>query len=92
MGVDVITFGCRLNGLESEVMRLRAEEAGLVDAILVNTCAVTTEAVRQVRQAIRRAKREHPEKRIVVAGCAAQIDPDRFACMPEVDRVLGNAE
>ena len=92
MTVDVITFGCRLNGLESEVMRLRAEEAGLTDAILVNTCAVTAEAVRQARQAIRRAKREHPEKRIVVAGCAAQIDPASFVRMPEVDRVLGNAE
>ena len=92
MAVDVITFGCRLNGLESEVMRLRAEEAGLANAILVNTCAVTGEAVRQARQAIRRAKREYPERRIVVAGCAAQIDPDGFAAMREVDRVLGNAE
>lgn len=90
--VEVITFGCRLNGLESEVMRLRAEEVGLADAILVNTCAVTAEAVRQARQAIRRAKREYPEKRIVVAGCAAQIDPDSFAAMSEVNRVLGNAE
>jgi threonylcarbamoyladenosine tRNA methylthiotransferase MtaB len=92
MTIDVITFGCRLNGLESEVMRLKAEEAGLTDAILVNTCAVTAEAVRQARQAIHRAKRKHPDKRIVVAGCAAQIDPGSFASMAEVDRVLGNAE
>ncbi len=87
-----ITFGCRLNTLESEVMRRRAEEAGMGDAILVNTCAVTAEAVRQARQAIRKARRDDPAARIVVAGCAAQIDPDTFAAMPEVDRVLGNAE
>jgi threonylcarbamoyladenosine tRNA methylthiotransferase MtaB len=92
MAIEVITFGCRLNGLESEVMRLRAEEAGLADAILVNTCAVTAEAVRQARQAIRRAKREHPDKPILVAGCAAQIDPNSFSGMAGVDRVLGNAE
>jgi threonylcarbamoyladenosine tRNA methylthiotransferase MtaB len=91
MGVDVITFGCRLNAVESEVMRANAAEAGLADAILVNTCAVTAEAVRQARQAIRRARREHPERRIVVSGCAAQIDPRSFAAMPEVDRVIGNA-
>ena len=91
-GPETITFGCRLNTLESEVMRRRAEEAGLGDALLVNTCAVTGEAVRQARQAIRKARRENPERRIVVAGCAVQIDPDSFAAMPEVDRVLGNAE
>ena len=91
-GPETITFGCRLNTLESEVMRRHAEEAGLGDALLVNTCAVTAEAVRQARQAIRKARRENPERRIVVAGCAAQIDPDAFAAMPEVDRVLGNAE
>ncbi len=90
--VRTLTFGCRLNTLETEVMRQRAEEAGLGDAILVNTCAVTAEAVRQAKQAIRRARRDHPEARIVVSGCAAQIDPDSFAAMPEVDRVLGNAE
>ncbi len=88
----IITFGCRLNTLESEVMRRRAEEAGIGDAILVNTCAVTTEAVRQARQAIRKARRDDPQARIVVAGCAAQIDPETFAAMPEVDLVLGNAE
>ncbi len=92
MTIDVITFGCRLNMLESETMRRRAAEAGLTDAILVNTCAVTSEAVRQARQAIRKARRDHPEKRIVVGGCAAQIDPDTFAAMPEVDRLLGNIE
>jgi threonylcarbamoyladenosine tRNA methylthiotransferase MtaB len=81
-----------LNAVESEVMRARAAEAGLANAILVNTCAVTAEAVRQARQAIRRARRERPGARIVVSGCAAQIDPASFAAMPEVDRVVGNAE
>ena len=92
MGIDVLTFGCRLNAVESEVMRAQAQAAGLDNAILVNTCAVTAEAVRQARQAIRRARRAHPGAQIVVSGCAAQIDPDSFAAMPEVDRVLGNAE
>ncbi len=87
-----ITFGCRLNALESEVMRRRAEEAGMGDAVLVNTCAVTAEAVRQARQAIRKAHRDDPRARIVVSGCAAQIDAEAFAAMPEVDLVLGNAE
>jgi len=92
MGVDVLNFGCRLNALEAEVMRERAAEAGLDDAILVNTCAVTAEAVRQTRQAIRKARRNHPGARIVVSGCAAQIDPKSFTEMDEVDLVLGNAE
>ena len=92
MTVDVITFGCRLNAYESEVMRSRAGEAGLADAVLVNTCAVTGEAVRQARQAIRKARREHPRKRIVVTGCAAQTEPDSFAAMPEVDLVIGNED
>ncbi len=92
MAVTVTTFGCRLNALESEVMRTRATEAGLDDAILINTCAVTAEAVRQARQAIRRARRDHPGAKIVVSGCAAQIDADSFAAMNEVDLVLGNAE
>ena len=92
MSIDVLTFGCRLNTLESEVMRARAAEAGLADAVLVNTCAVTGEAVRQARQAIRRARRENPAKRIIVTGCAAQIEPETFAAMAEVDAVLGNAE
>jgi threonylcarbamoyladenosine tRNA methylthiotransferase MtaB len=73
-GVDVITFGCRLNTYESEVMRAEAEKAGLNNAILVNTCAVTGEAVRQARQAIRRARRENPHARIIVTGCAAQTE------------------
>ena len=92
MSIDVLTFGCRLNTLESEVMRTRAAEAGLNDAVLVNTCAVTGEAVRQARQAIRRTRRENPARRIIVTGCAAQTEPDTFAAMAEVDAVLGNAE
>ncbi|HEV2300743.1 MAG TPA: tRNA (N(6)-L-threonylcarbamoyladenosine(37)-C(2))-methylthiotransferase MtaB, partial [Stellaceae bacterium] len=89
--VEIITFGCRLNALESEVIRRAARAAGLEDAIVVNTCAVTAEAERQARQAIRRARREHPQARILVTGCAAEIMPQRYAAMPEVDRVLGNA-
>jgi threonylcarbamoyladenosine tRNA methylthiotransferase MtaB len=92
MAIDVITFGCRLNTAESEVMRRKAEAAGLTDAVLVNTCAVTAEAVRQARQAIRRSRRENPGTRIVVTGCAAQIDAAGFAGMPEVDLVVGNTE
>ena len=88
----IVTFGCRLNAFESEVMRGHAAAAGLADAVIVNTCAVTAEAERQARQAIRRARRENPGARIIVTGCAAQIDPDRYAAMPEVDRVLGNEE
>jgi threonylcarbamoyladenosine tRNA methylthiotransferase MtaB len=88
----VITFGCRLNAYESEVMRAEAAAAGVDDAIIVNTCAVTGEATRQARQAIRRARKDNPSARIVVTGCAAQIEPQRFAAMPEVDLVLGNAE
>ena len=88
----VITLGCRLNTLESEVMRRHAIEAGLADTIIINTCTVTAEAVRQARQTIRRAHRENPRARIVVTGCAAQIQPEVFAAMPEVDKVLGNAE
>lgn len=91
-GVEVITFGCRLNTYESEVMRAEAEKAGLNNAILVNTCAVTGEAVRQARQAIRRARRENPHARIIVTGCAAQTEKETFAGMAEVDAVLGNEE
>ena len=91
-GVDVITFGCRLNTYESEIMRGQAEKAGLNHAVLVNTCAVTGEAVRQARQAIRRARRDNPHARIIVTGCAAQVEKDMFAEMPEVDAVLGNEE
>ena len=90
--IEIITFGCRLNAYESEVMRGHAATAGLTDAVIVNTCAVTAEAVRQARQAIRRARREHPNAKIVVTGCAAQIDPARFADMDEVDHVIGNQE
>ena len=90
--LEIITFGCRLNAYESEVMREQASAAGLSSAVIVNTCAVTAEAVRQARQAIRRARRERPEAKIIVTGCAAQIDPDRFAAMDEVDHVIGNQE
>ncbi|MBX5135011.1 tRNA (N(6)-L-threonylcarbamoyladenosine(37)-C(2))-methylthiotransferase MtaB [Rhizobium lentis] len=91
-GVEVITFGCRLNTYESEVMKAQAEKAGLNNAILVNTCAVTGEAVRQARQAIRRARRDNPHARIIVTGCAAQTEKQTFAEMAEVDAVLGNEE
>ena len=91
MSVDVVTFGCRLNITESEVIRRRAR-AGLDDAVVVNTCTVTAEAVRQARQTIRRIKRERPDARIVVTGCAAQTAPEQFAGMAEVDRVIGNEE
>jgi len=88
----ILTFGCRLNAFESEVMRGHAHSAGLTDTVIVNTCAVTAEAERQARQAIRRARRENPGAQIVVTGCAAQIAPARYAAMPEVDRVIGNEE
>ncbi|RUM24866.1 tRNA (N(6)-L-threonylcarbamoyladenosine(37)-C(2))-methylthiotransferase MtaB [Rhizobium vallis] len=91
-GIEVITFGCRLNTYESEVMKAQAEKAGLNNAILVNTCAVTGEAVRQARQAIRRARRDNPHARIIVTGCAAQTEKQTFAEMAEVDAVLGNEE
>lgn len=95
-GIDIVTFGCRLNAYESEVMRREAHEAGLDTleggAIIVNTCAVTGEAVRQARQAIRKARRDNPQARIIVTGCAAQTDPSGFAAMDEVDLVLGNEE
>ena len=90
--VRVVTLGCRLNAFESEVMRAHAAAAGLADTVIVNTCAVTTEAVRQAAQTIRKLKRENPQSRLIVTGCAAQIEPQRFAAMPEVDRVIGNAE
>jgi threonylcarbamoyladenosine tRNA methylthiotransferase MtaB len=91
-GPRTITLGCRLNAFEAEVMRRHAAEAGLSDAVIVNTCAVTGEAVRQAAQTIRKLRRENPQARVIVTGCAAQIDPARFAAMPEVDRVVGNAE
>ena len=88
MGAEVITFGCRLNAYEAEVMRSAAPDGSVV----INTCAVTAEAQRQARQAVRRARRDNPQARIIVTGCAAQIDPDSFAEMDEVDLVLGNVE
>jgi threonylcarbamoyladenosine tRNA methylthiotransferase MtaB len=90
--VDVVTFGCRLNAYESEQVRDRAAADGIVNAVVFNTCAVTGEAVRQARQAIRKARRERPDARLIVTGCAAQIDPAAFGAMPEVDLVVGNAE
>jgi threonylcarbamoyladenosine tRNA methylthiotransferase MtaB len=92
MTVDVVTFGCRLNAYESEVIRRAAVAAGVTDTVVVNTCAVTAEAVRQSRQSIRKLKRERPDARIVVTGCAAQTEPKSFADMPEVSLVLGNEE
>jgi threonylcarbamoyladenosine tRNA methylthiotransferase MtaB len=88
--VEVVTFGCRLNAFESVVIRRLADDAGLRDTIVVNTCAVTAEAERQARQAIRRARREHPQARIIVTGCAATLDPARYAALAEVDLVLDN--
>ncbi len=92
MTTEVVNFGCRLNIHEGEVIRAHAAAAGLDDAVIVNTCAVTAEAERQARQAIRRLRRERPEAHIIVTGCAAQIDPAGFSGMPEVDRVIGNQE
>ena len=90
MSVELVTLGCRLNTAESETMREQAKAAGLDDVVIVNTCAVTAEAVRQARQTIRRTRRERPNARIVVTGCAAQVEPEKFAEMAEVDLVLGN--
>jgi threonylcarbamoyladenosine tRNA methylthiotransferase MtaB len=90
MSVDIVTFGCRLNAFEAEVIRSKAEGAGLTDTIVINSCAVTNEAVAQARQSIRKLKRERPEARIVVTGCAAQTQAKMFADMAEVDRVVGN--
>ncbi len=89
---EIITFGCRLNSFESEVMRAKIIAAGVDKAVLVNTCAVTNEAVRQSRQSIRRLRREHPEARIIVTGCAVQVDPDRYEAMEEVDFIIGNED
>jgi threonylcarbamoyladenosine tRNA methylthiotransferase MtaB len=90
MGLEIVTFGCRLNSAESEVMRRHAGQHD--DLVIVNTCAVTAEATRQARQAIRGLRRARPDARIVVTGCAAQIEPECFAAMPEIDLVVGNAE
>jgi len=95
-GLEMINFGCRVNAYETEVMRREAGLAGLGDlpggAVVINTCAVTAEAVRQAKQRIRKARRDNPEARIVVSGCAAQTEPETFATMDEVDLVLGNEE
>jgi threonylcarbamoyladenosine tRNA methylthiotransferase MtaB len=91
-GARVVTFGCRLNLAESEAIRAQAEADGVTNAVVFNTCAVTEEAGRQARQAIRKARREEPNARLIVTGCAAQIEPAKFAAMPEVDLVLGNAQ
>ena len=91
-GLEVITFGCRLNAYESEAIRARAAEVGLHDVAIFNTCAVTAEAVRQSRQAIRRKRRGNAQTKIIVTGCAAQTEPATYATMPEVDLVLGNRE
>jgi threonylcarbamoyladenosine tRNA methylthiotransferase MtaB len=88
--VEIVTFGCRLNAFESELIRRAAGDAHLHDAVIVNTCAVTAEAERQARQAIRRARREHPDSRIIVTGCAATLAPNRYTALPEVDLVLDN--
>jgi threonylcarbamoyladenosine tRNA methylthiotransferase MtaB len=92
MSIDIVTFGCRLNAYESEVIRREAVAAGHQDAVVMNTCAVTAEAVRQAKQSIRRIRREKPGTRIVVTGCAAQTEPELFASMAEVGRVVGNEE
>ena len=91
-GPRVITLGCRLNTLESEIIRSQADNAELDDTIIVNTCAVTAQAERQARQTIRRLRRDNPEVQIIVTGCAAQLKPEEFASMKEVDRVIGNSE
>src|SRR5690606_1247539 len=89
-GVETLTFGCRLNAYESEVMKAEAEKAGLSDTLIINTCAVTAEAVRQAKQSIRKAKRDNPGRGIIVTGCAAQTDARTFGDMSEVDFVIGN--
>ena len=90
--IEIVTFGCRLNTYESEVMRRHARTAELDDTVIVHTCAVTAEAERQARQAIRRLRRRRPGSRIVVTGCGVQVAPGGFAAMPEVDHLIGNAE
>jgi threonylcarbamoyladenosine tRNA methylthiotransferase MtaB len=92
MSIDILTFGCRLNAFESEVMRGHAQAANLTDTIIVNTCAVTAEAERQARQAVRRAHRTHPDAKIIVTGCAAQIDPQSWSKLEGVSQVIGNVE
>ena len=92
MPVETLTFGCRLNAFEAQVMKSEAEKAGLDNAVIINTCAVTAEAVRQAKQAVRKARRDHPDARIIVTGCAAQTEGRTFGDMAEVDLVIGNAD
>jgi threonylcarbamoyladenosine tRNA methylthiotransferase MtaB len=92
MTLEVVTFGCRLNSYESELIKKSASDAGLQNTIIFNSCAVTKEAERQLRQAVRKAKRANPDIKIIVTGCAAQISPEKYAQMPEVDKVIGNEE
>jgi len=92
MSIETLTFGCRLNAYEGEVMKAEAEKAGLDNAVIINTCAVTAEAVRQAKQAVRKARRDHPDARIIVTGCAAQTDARAFGDMEEVDLVIGNQD
>src|ERR1700676_1846333 len=92
MTVSVINFGCRLNSYEGEVIKQQAQAAGLEGAIIFNSCAVTSEAERQVRQAIRKARKENPHAKIIVTGCSAQVHPDMYQNMAEVDKVIGNQE
>ncbi|PZN94576.1 MAG: tRNA (N(6)-L-threonylcarbamoyladenosine(37)-C(2))-methylthiotransferase MtaB, partial [Hyphomicrobiales bacterium] len=92
MTLEVVTFGCRLNIVEGEAIRRQAQAAGITDLAIVNSCAVTAEATRQARQAIRKLRREQPDRPVIVTGCAAQIEPARFAQMPETARIIGNAE
>jgi threonylcarbamoyladenosine tRNA methylthiotransferase MtaB len=92
MAIETLTFGCRLNAYEAEVMKTEAEKAGLDNAVIINTCAVTAEAVKQAKQAVRKARRDHPDARIIVTGCAAQTEARSFGDMAEVDLVIGNAD
>lgn len=92
MSVEILTFGCRLNSYESELIKKSAIEANVENTIIFNSCAVTSEAERQLKQAIRKAKRNHPDKKIIVTGCAVQVDAQKYLNMPEVDSVLGNEE
>jgi threonylcarbamoyladenosine tRNA methylthiotransferase MtaB len=89
MAIETLTFGCRLNAYEGEVMQAEAKKAGLDNAIIINTCAVTQEAVRQAKQAVRKARRDNPEAKIIVTGCAAQTEARSFGDMAEVDLVIG---
>lgn len=92
MSLEIVTFGCRLNSYESEVIRKKASENGVKNAFIINSCAVTSEAERQLRQEIRKLKRQHPDKKIIVTGCAAQINPAKYKSMDEVHSVIGNVE